>query len=59
MRCPKPVAEINEILRANGILGGFDLKKIKDDYDQGMLIAVTENRTLEEIDHFVKIMEEI
>lgn len=59
VRCPKPVAEINEILRANGILGGFDLKKIKDDYDQGMLIAVTENRTLEEIDHFVKIMEEI
>ncbi|NLB19728.1 MAG: aminomethyl-transferring glycine dehydrogenase subunit GcvPA [Clostridium sp.] len=59
VRCPKPVDEINEILRANGILGGFDLKKIKDDYDHGMLIAVTENRTLEEIDHFVKIMEEI
>ena len=51
--------EINEILRENGVLGGFDLKKIKDDYDHGMLIAVTENRTLEEIDHFVKIMEEI
>lgn len=59
IRCPKPVEEINEILRTHGIMGGFDLKKIKGDYDSAMLIAVTENRTLEEIDHFVKIMEEI
>ncbi len=59
VRCPKPIDEINEKLRGHGILGGFNLKNIKDDYDQAMLIAVTENRTMEEIDHFVKIMEEI
>lgn len=59
IRCPKPVDEINAKLREQGILGGFDLKKIKEDYDQVMLIAVTENRTLDEIDRFVKIMEEI
>ncbi len=59
VKCPKPIDEINEKLREEGILGGFDLKRLKDDYDQVMLIAVTENRTMEEIDHFVKIMEEI
>ncbi len=59
IRCPRPVDEINEILRDHGILGGFDLRSVKDDFDQVMLIAVTENRTMEEIDHFVKIMEEI
>lgn len=57
--CPKSVDEINEKLRAQGILGGFSLRKVNDALGDAMLIAVTENRTLEEIDRFVKIMEEI
>lgn len=57
--CPQSVDEINEKLRAQGILGGFNLKKANEELGDAMLIAVTENRTLEEIDRFVKIMEEI
>ena len=53
------VDEINEKLRAHGILGGFNLKKANEELGDAMLIAVTENRSLEEIDRFVKIMEEI
>jgi glycine dehydrogenase subunit 1 len=57
--CPKSVDEINDKLREHGILGGFNLKKANEELGDAMLIAVTENRTMEEIDRFVKIMEEI
>ena len=57
--CPESVDTINEKLRAQGILGGFNLRTINDSLGDAMLIAVTENRSLEEIDRFVKIMEEI
>ena len=59
IKCDKPVDEINEALREKGILGGFNLKKVNEKLGDSMLIAVTENRTMEEIEKFVQIMEEI
>lgn len=59
VKCPVPVETLNAKLLEKGILGGFDLKKCNPDLGDAMLIAVTENRTMEEIQKFVEIMEEI
>jgi glycine dehydrogenase subunit 1 len=59
VRCEKPVDEINAVLREHGILGGFNLRRTNDALGDAMLIAVTENRTMEEIEKFIEIMEEI
>ena len=50
------VEDVNKKLLENGYLGGYDLSK---DYgfENSVLIAVTERRTKEEIDRFVKLME--
>ncbi|WP_338469627.1 aminomethyl-transferring glycine dehydrogenase subunit GcvPA [Niallia sp. XMNu-256] len=55
---PRPVKEVNEKLLAKGFIGGFDLG---NDYGQEkqMLIAVTEQRTKEEIDQFVEALEAV
>ncbi|OLN22992.1 glycine dehydrogenase (aminomethyl-transferring) [Domibacillus antri] len=55
---PRPVHEMNKALLEQGMIGGFDLGM---DYgmNQHMLIAVTEQRTKEEIDQFIAVMEEI
>jgi len=55
----KSVDEINEKLLEKGILGGYNLKRSNDALGNAMLIAVTENRTIEEIHKFVELMEEI
>lgn len=54
----KPVAELNKKLYENGIIGGFDLGKYYPEYENVMLIAVTEKRTKEEIDKLCKVLEE-
>ena len=59
VRCEKPVDEINAVLREHGILGGFNLRRTNDALGDAMLIAVTENRTMKEIEKFIEIMEEI
>ncbi|WP_018392065.1 aminomethyl-transferring glycine dehydrogenase subunit GcvPA [Bacillus sp. 37MA] len=53
---PRPVKEVNTKLLEQGIIGGFDLG---NDYgfDHQMLIAVTEQRTKEEIDQFINVLE--
>ncbi|MGE7687136.1 aminomethyl-transferring glycine dehydrogenase subunit GcvPA [Peribacillus simplex] len=55
---PRPVKEVNAKLLKAGIIGGFDLES---DYGFGnqMLLAVTEQRTKEEIDQFVDALEAI
>jgi glycine dehydrogenase subunit 1 len=55
---PIPAKEVNAKLLEAGIIGGFDLGH---DYDleHQMLIAVTEQRTKEEIDQFVEVLEGI
>ncbi|MFJ7977908.1 aminomethyl-transferring glycine dehydrogenase subunit GcvPA [Peribacillus sp. NPDC096379] len=55
---PRPVKEVNAKLLEAGIIGGFDLES---DYghENQMLLAVTEQRTKEEIDQFVEVLEAI
>ncbi len=58
VRCPQPVADINEHLLEHGILGGYDLGQ---DYPQlagHMLIAVTEMNSREEIDLLADVLAE-
>lgn len=52
----RPVKEVNERLLKEGIIGGYDLGC---DYglENHMLVAVTEQRTKEEIDRFVEALE--
>ncbi|MFF2448613.1 aminomethyl-transferring glycine dehydrogenase subunit GcvPA [Neobacillus sp. NPDC058068] len=49
----KPVKEVNQKLLQNGIIGGYDLGRDYSELANHMLIAVTEQRTKEEIDIFV------
>ncbi|MFB5195493.1 aminomethyl-transferring glycine dehydrogenase subunit GcvPA [Neobacillus sp. KR4-4] len=50
----KPVKEINQQLLQKGIIGGYDLGRDYPDLVNHMLIAVTEQRSKEEIDTLVK-----
>ena len=55
----KPVKEINQQLLKKGIIGGYDLGRDYPELENHMLIAVTELRTKEEIDTFVKELGDI
>lgn len=50
----KPVAEVNNLLLDKGFVGGYDLGRDYPELKNCMLVAVTEIRTKEEIDNFVK-----
>lgn len=50
----KTVKEINQKLLQKGIIGGYDLGRDYPELSNHMLIAVTEQRTKEEIDTLVK-----
>lgn len=54
VRLHKPVAEVNKQLLQKGIIGGYDVGRDYPELQNHMLIAVTELRTKEEIDTFVK-----
>lgn len=58
VRCPKPVAEINEDLLDYDILGGYDLGQDYAELENCMLIAVTEMIPKEEIDVLVDVLSE-
>ncbi|MBS5825499.1 MAG: glycine dehydrogenase, partial [Clostridium argentinense] len=51
--------EINDKLLDANILGGYNLSKSYPQYENSMLLSVTEKRTRKEIDTLVKVMEEI
>src|SRR5690625_3888831 len=53
------ITKINKKLLDKGIIGGFDLGIIYPELKNHMLVAVTEIRTKEEIDTFVKELGEI
>jgi glycine dehydrogenase subunit 1 len=59
VKCPKPVAEINEHLLEHGILGGYDLGQDYPSLANHLLIAVTEMNTKEEIDTLVAVLSEV
>uniref|UniRef100_A0A7C3YTM3 Probable glycine dehydrogenase (decarboxylating) subunit 1 n=1 Tax=candidate division WOR-3 bacterium TaxID=2052148 RepID=A0A7C3YTM3_UNCW3 len=50
---------ILKALKAKGILGGINLGRFRPDWDEFLLIAVTEKRTKEELDFFVSALKEI
>ncbi len=54
---PGDPAKINEELIRHGIIGGLDLSSYYPELDPAMLVAVTENRSREEIDRFVSELE--
>lgn len=54
IRLAKPIKEVNNLLLSKGIIGGYDLGRDFPELKQHMLVAVTELRTKEEIDEFVK-----
>ncbi|PLS02430.1 aminomethyl-transferring glycine dehydrogenase subunit GcvPA [Neobacillus cucumis] len=58
VQLPLPVKEVNAKLLEAGIIGGLNLDS---DYgfENQMLIAVTEQRTKEEIDQFIEVLEAV
>jgi glycine dehydrogenase subunit 1 len=50
----KPVKEMNQELLRKGMIGGYDLGRDYPELANHMLVAVTEQRSNEEIDTFVK-----
>jgi glycine dehydrogenase subunit 1 len=60
VKCPRPVAEINEYLLADwDIIGGYDLGRDYAHLADHMLVAVTETNTREEIDDLVAALQEV
>ncbi|MGP4107292.1 aminomethyl-transferring glycine dehydrogenase subunit GcvPA [Virgibacillus sp. L01] len=59
IKLPENIAIVNEKLLDKGIIGGYDLEQAYPDLKGHMLIAVTEIRTREEIDTFVKELGDI
>ncbi|MEX2947500.1 aminomethyl-transferring glycine dehydrogenase subunit GcvPA [Staphylococcus warneri] len=55
----KSITEVNKALAEEEIIGGFDLSVVSNELENHMLIAVTELRTKDEIDTFVKKAGEI
>ena len=55
----KSITEVNKALTEEEIIGGFDLSVVSNELENHMLIAVTELRTKDEIDTFVKKAGEI
>lgn len=56
VKCPRPVAEINEALIVEGIVGGYDLGHDYPHLANHMLIAVTEMNRKDEIDALVSVL---
>lgn len=59
LRCPKPVAEINQHLLEHAILGGYDLGIDYPELANHMLIAVTEMNSRDDIDLLVEVLAEV
>jgi len=56
IRCPKAVAQINEELFQEKIIGGLDLGLYYPELENCMLLCVTEKRSQEDINRLVKIV---
>jgi glycine dehydrogenase subunit 1 len=56
VKCPRPIAEINEDLIADGIVGGYDLGNDYPHLANHMLLCVTEMNGKDEIDALVKAL---
>ncbi|KIL45968.1 aminomethyl-transferring glycine dehydrogenase subunit GcvPA [Jeotgalibacillus campisalis] len=54
IKLKQPVKEVNEAMLEKGIIAGYDLGRDFENRRNQMLVAVTEQRTKEDIDTFVK-----
>ena len=54
--CPRPVAEINDALLAEGIIGGVDLGEHYFHLQDHMLVCVTETNSKAEIDRLAELL---
>ncbi len=59
VRCPKPVAEMNEALLERDIIGGYDLGRDYPEMANHMLVCVTERNSRLEIDTLVRALKEV
>jgi glycine dehydrogenase subunit 1 len=59
IRISKPISEINHKLLSYGIIGGYDLEVTYPELADHMLIAVTEERTKEDIATLCRALEEL
>ncbi len=59
VKCPQPVATINEKLIERGIIGGYDLGQDYSHLKDHMLVAVTEMNRKDEIDTLVEALKEV
>ncbi|WP_188206144.1 aminomethyl-transferring glycine dehydrogenase subunit GcvPA [Alkalibacillus aidingensis] len=59
VKVDQPVSNINEKLLQRGFIGGYDLGRIDQNLTNHMLVAVTEVRSKDEIDQFIKEVGEI
>jgi glycine dehydrogenase subunit 1 len=56
MSCPISVKELNEYLHENKIIGGYDVSNF---INNGMLLAITEMNSKEEIDNLITILSQV
>jgi glycine dehydrogenase subunit 1 len=56
VRCPRPVAEVNDRLLRAGIIGGYDLGADYPALGQAMLLAVTELNGRADLDRLVEVL---
>ncbi|WP_100010679.1 aminomethyl-transferring glycine dehydrogenase subunit GcvPA [Lentibacillus sediminis] len=59
VKLSRPATVVNEKLLEKGMIGGYDLGTTYPEWENHMLVAVTEIRTKEEIDAFVKELGDI
>jgi glycine dehydrogenase subunit 1 len=60
VRCPRPVAEINDALLAEGdIIGGLDLESFYPALKNQMLVCVTEMNSRDQIDRLAQALREV
>jgi len=52
LECPRPAAEVVKAARARGILAGVDLGRFRPAWAKWLLVAVTEQRSREEIERW-------
>ena len=59
IKCSVPPAQIIARMRKEKIFAGIDLGRFDYGIDDGLLVAVTEKRTKDEMDHYVEVMKKI
>ena len=56
IKLPRPASEINAMLAAHNIIGGYDLSRDYPELGNAMLLCCTEQRTREDIEKLVELL---